>query len=39
PQGRATPVEEIANAIAFLATDGANGMNGQELVLDGGELA
>lgn len=39
PQGRATPVDEIANAIAFLATDGANGMNGQELVLDGGELA
>jgi NAD(P)-dependent dehydrogenase (short-subunit alcohol dehydrogenase family) len=39
PQGRATPVDEIASAIVFLATDGANGMNGQEIVLDGGETA
>jgi 3-hydroxybutyrate dehydrogenase len=39
PQGRPVPVLEIANAITFLATDGANAMNGQEIVLDGGELA
>jgi len=39
PQGRAVPVAEIADAIAFLATEGANSMNGHEVVLDGGELA
>lgn len=39
PQARAIPVDEVAQAITFLATEGANAMNGQEIVLDGGELA
>jgi NAD(P)-dependent dehydrogenase (short-subunit alcohol dehydrogenase family) len=32
-------VEEVAEAISFFATPGASGMNGQSIVLDGGELA
>ena len=39
PQGRPIPVDEVAQTIAFMATAGANGMNGQHIVLDGGELA
>jgi 3-hydroxybutyrate dehydrogenase len=39
PQGRALSVEEVAEAISFFATPGASGMNGQSIVLDGGELA
>ena len=39
PQGRPLTVDEIAEAISFFATDGAKGMNGQTLVLDGGALA
>jgi NAD(P)-dependent dehydrogenase (short-subunit alcohol dehydrogenase family) len=39
PQKRAFTVEEVAEAISFFATEGAKGVNGQTLVLDGGELA
>jgi 3-hydroxybutyrate dehydrogenase len=39
PQSRPIPVDEVAQTIAFMATEGANGMNGQHIVLDGGELA
>jgi NAD(P)-dependent dehydrogenase (short-subunit alcohol dehydrogenase family) len=39
PQGRPTPVDEVANTLVYLATDAANSMNGQEIILDGGELA
>lgn len=39
PQKRAFTVEELADTISFFATEGARGINGQTLVLDGGELA
>jgi NAD(P)-dependent dehydrogenase (short-subunit alcohol dehydrogenase family) len=39
PQNRAFTADEIAEAISFFATPGAAAMNGQSLVLDGGELA
>ncbi len=39
PQNRAFTVDEVADAIAYLASPGAAGINGQTLVLDGGELA
>jgi NAD(P)-dependent dehydrogenase (short-subunit alcohol dehydrogenase family) len=39
PQNRMFTVDEVAEAIAFLASPGAAGINGQSLVLDGGELA
>jgi NAD(P)-dependent dehydrogenase (short-subunit alcohol dehydrogenase family) len=39
PQNRMFAVDEVADAIAYLASPGAAGINGQTLVLDGGELA
>ncbi len=39
PQNRRFSADEIAEAIAFFSTPGAAGMNGQTLVIDGGELA
>lgn len=39
PQNRMFSVDEVADAIAYLASPGAAGINGQSLVLDGGELA
>lgn len=39
PQKRAFTAEEVAETISFFATEGARGINGQSLVLDGGELA
>jgi len=39
PQKRAFTPEEVAETISFFATEGAKGINGQSLVLDGGELA
>ncbi|HCH66173.1 MAG: 3-hydroxyacyl-CoA dehydrogenase [Deltaproteobacteria bacterium] len=39
PQNRMFGVDEVADAIAYLASPGASGINGQTLVLDGGELA
>ena len=39
PQNRMFTVDEVADAIAYLASPGAAGINGQTLVLDGGELA
>ncbi len=39
PQGRIFSADEVADAIAYLASSGAAGINGQSLVLDGGELA
>lgn len=39
PQDRAFTPEEVAEAISFFATPGAAAMNGQSLILDGGELA
>jgi NAD(P)-dependent dehydrogenase (short-subunit alcohol dehydrogenase family) len=39
PQKRAVTADEVAETISFFATEGARGINGQSLVLDGGELA
>ena len=39
PQNRAFSVDEVAETITFLAGPGAAGINGQTIVLDGGELA
>jgi 3-hydroxybutyrate dehydrogenase len=39
PQNRRYTAAEVAEAISFFATPGAAGMNGQSIVLDGGELA
>ena len=39
PQNRMLSVDEVADAIAYLASPGAAGINGQSIVLDGGELA
>ena len=37
PMGRWASVDEIADAILFLATDRSSFMTGQALVIDGGE--
>ena len=39
PQSRMFTADEVADAIAYLASPGAAGINGQTLVIDGGELA
>lgn len=36
PSGRIGTVADIANAVAFLASDGASWINGQNLIVDGG---
>jgi 3-hydroxybutyrate dehydrogenase len=39
PQGRLLSVSEVAEAAAYLASEGARGITGQTLVLDGGYTA
>ena len=39
PLGRYGTVDDCANAVLFLASDASSFMNGQHLVIDGGELA
>lgn len=39
PQGRMVSVEEIAAAVAFLASDDASAITGSELVVDAGTIA
>jgi NAD(P)-dependent dehydrogenase (short-subunit alcohol dehydrogenase family) len=36
PSGRIGAVKDIATAVAFLASDGAGWINGQNLIVDGG---
>ena len=36
PLGRLITVEEVADAVAYLASDGARAINGQSLIIDGG---
>ena len=38
PQKRLIEAQEVANAVAYLCSDGAAGVNGATLVIDGGEL-
>jgi len=38
PMQRAIQPEEVASAVAWLASDGAGSTNGQSIVVDGGEL-
>jgi len=38
PQRRLIAADEVAEAIAYLCTDAARGVNGEALVIDGGEL-
>ncbi|HUG00406.1 MAG TPA: SDR family NAD(P)-dependent oxidoreductase [Longimicrobiales bacterium] len=38
PQGRLIAPTEVAHAVAFLCSDGAASINGEALVMDGGEL-
>ena len=39
PQNRLFTPQEVSEVIAFLASDGAGGINGQTVAIDGGELA
>jgi NAD(P)-dependent dehydrogenase (short-subunit alcohol dehydrogenase family) len=39
PMGRMAKAEEIADAMLFLASDGASYINGQNIVVDGGLTA
>jgi NAD(P)-dependent dehydrogenase (short-subunit alcohol dehydrogenase family) len=38
PQGRLIAAEEVAEAVAFLCSEGARGITGEALILDGGGL-
>jgi NAD(P)-dependent dehydrogenase (short-subunit alcohol dehydrogenase family) len=38
PQGRVVTPEEVANAVLWLASDGASSINGQAIVVAGGEV-
>lgn len=38
PLGRFQPVEEIADMVAFLASDEASGINGQDILCNGGQV-
>ncbi|MGH9346951.1 MAG: SDR family NAD(P)-dependent oxidoreductase [Vicinamibacterales bacterium] len=38
PQRRLIEADEVAEAVAYLCTDAARGVNGEALVIDGGEL-
>ena len=39
PQNRLFTPQEVSEVIAFLASEGAGGINGQTVAIDGGELA
>jgi 3-oxoacyl-[acyl-carrier protein] reductase len=39
PTGRMGTPQELANAVAFLASDLSSFMNGSEMIVDGGETA
>jgi 3(or 17)beta-hydroxysteroid dehydrogenase len=39
PVNRAATVEDIANAVAFLAADESDDITGRDIVVDGGMLA
>lgn len=38
PLGRFQPAEDIANMVSFLASDRANGINGQNILCNGGQV-
>jgi len=38
PMGRFATVEEVAEAVAFLASNGASGITAAEIVVDGGTI-
>jgi NAD(P)-dependent dehydrogenase (short-subunit alcohol dehydrogenase family) len=39
PTGEYVSVEQVAEAVVFLCSDAASMINGQDIVLDGGQLA